>query len=70
MRVGRVASPKTQVPYDFYELGLCPRAAGVRDKPANLGEILESERFHDAPFRLEAVVNSTCRPPRCSWPGL
>ena len=62
MRVGRVASPKTQVPYDFYELGLCPRAAGVRDKPANLGEILESERFHDAPFRLEAVVNSTCRP--------
>eukprot|EP00216_Chloropicon_sp_CCMP2111_P001920 CAMPEP_0198242754 /NCGR_PEP_ID=MMETSP1446-20131203/20293_1 /TAXON_ID=1461542 ORGANISM="Unidentified sp, Strain CCMP2111" /NCGR_SAMPLE_ID=MMETSP1446 /ASSEMBLY_ACC=CAM_ASM_001112 /LENGTH=673 /DNA_ID=CAMNT_0043926341 /DNA_START=230 /DNA_END=2251 /DNA_ORIENTATION=+ len=67
VRVGRVASAKTHIPFDYYDLPLCPydlplAGSSRKDAPANLGEILSADRFHDAPFQLKALMNETCVP--------
>ena len=60
-RVGRVSSAKTHIPFDYYELPLCEPVGKAKDAPANLGEILTADRYHDAPFQLKALVNETCK---------
>ena len=62
VRVGRVSSAQTHIPYDYYELPLCDPSNGRRKSaPANLGEILSADRYYDAPFTLHALKNETCR---------
>jgi transmembrane 9 superfamily protein 2/4 len=60
-RVGRVSSAKTHIPFDYYDLPLCPPVGKAKDAPANLGEILTGDRYHDAPFELVALQNETCK---------
>jgi transmembrane 9 superfamily protein 2/4 len=46
---------------DYYDLPLCPPVGKAKDAPANLGEILTGDRYHDAPFELVALQNETCK---------
>jgi len=59
-RVGRVSSARTHIPFDYYDLPLCDPMPGTKDAPANLGEILTADRYHDAPFQLSALNDVTC----------
>ena len=46
---------------DYYDLPLCDPVGKTKDAPANLGEILTGDRYHDAPFELVALQNETCK---------
>jgi transmembrane 9 superfamily protein 2/4 len=60
LKVNKLTSVKTQLPYDFYDgLPFC-RPAKIVDKKENLGEILRGDRIANSLYKLSVLTNVDC----------
>jgi transmembrane 9 superfamily protein 2/4 len=60
MKVNKLTSVKTQLPYAYYSLPVC-KPATVLDKALNLGEVLSGDRIQNSLYDLRMGVNEQCR---------
>jgi transmembrane 9 superfamily protein 2/4 len=60
MKVNKLTSVKTQLPYEYYSLPVC-KPATVLDKAENLGEVLSGDRIENSLYDLRMGVNAQCR---------
>lgn len=61
-KVEKLASSKTQIPYEFYTLPFCTPKEGVRQEGENLGEILFGDRTEPAPYEFNLATKVHCKP--------
>ena len=60
LKVNKLTSVKTQLPYDFYDaLPFC-RPRDVVDKNENLGEIIKGDRISNSLYRLKFLEDVAC----------
>lgn len=61
LRVGKLSSVKTQLPYDYYSQPLCrPPAAIFETKRLGLGEVLLGNRIHNSLHDIRMQINVPC----------
>ncbi len=56
LKVNRMTSQRTQLPYNFYDLPFCQPVGGVVDSAENLGEILTVDVLHTGRQQLTGNV--------------
>jgi len=61
LKVNKLTSVKTQLPYAYYSLPYCKPAEGIQDSVENLGEILEGDLIENSPYEIFMRVNETCK---------
>ncbi|XP_077222413.1 transmembrane 9 superfamily member 8-like [Tasmannia lanceolata] len=64
VKVNKLSSTKTQLPYSFYSLPFC-RPEAIVDSAENLGEVLRGDRIENSPFvfrmREPQMCNIVCK---------
>ncbi|KAL5698961.1 Transmembrane 9 superfamily member 8 [Ranunculus cassubicifolius] len=64
VKVNKLTSTKTQLPYSYYSLPYC-RPDSIVDSAENLGEVLRGDRIENSPFvfkmRVPQMCNIVCR---------
>lgn len=60
LKVNKLTSVKTQVPYDYYTLKFCPPPK-IEEKVENLGEILAGDLIKNSPYEIRVLRNETCK---------
>jgi len=60
LKVIKLDSTQTLLPYRYYDLPFCQPSGGVKDMIDNLGEILQGDRIENSPFDLDALTNVKC----------
>ena len=60
MKVNKLTSVKTQLPYDYYTLPFC-RPRVITTSAENLGEILEDDRIENSPYEIRMLEDMTCK---------
>lgn len=55
VKVNKLTSTKTQLPYSYYSLPYC-RPPTIIDSAENLGEVLRGDRIENSPY----VVSCSC----------
>ena len=53
VKVNKLSSPKTQLPYDYYSLAFC-KPDEVKYSVENLGEVLHGSKIQNSPYELLA----------------
>jgi transmembrane 9 superfamily protein 2/4 len=61
MKVNKLTSVHTQLPYDYYSLKFCKPLGGVESYSENLGELLSGDRIENSPYELNILENVNCR---------
>ena len=61
LKVIKLDSTQTLLPYAYYALPFCQPEGGIRDMIDNLGEILQGDRIENSPFRLSALNDVKCQ---------
>lgn len=59
LKVNKVTSTKTQIPYEYYDIPFClpPKKRGEME---NLGEVLAGDAITNSPYQLEMKVPKAC----------
>jgi transmembrane 9 superfamily protein 2/4 len=52
LKVNKVDSVHTQLPYKYYSLPFCKPKGGIQDKAENLGEILLGDRIENSDYEV------------------
>ena len=52
IRVHKLSSPKTHLPYDYYSLPFCEPAEGKIRVAENLGEVLHGAVIQNSPYEI------------------
>ncbi|GHP09129.1 hypothetical protein PPROV_000786600 [Pycnococcus provasolii] len=60
LKVGRLVSTRTTVPYEYYKLPMCVPAK-VSSPLANLGEVLTGDVLYTSPYKMQMQLNETCQ---------
>merc|ERR1719247_326726 len=60
LKVNKLTSVKTQLPYAYYTLPYC-RPQVITDSVENLGEILAGDLIENSPYEIKMLENSECR---------
>eukprot|EP00930_Biecheleria_cincta_P033134 TRINITY_DN22948_c0_g1_i1.p1 TRINITY_DN22948_c0_g1~~TRINITY_DN22948_c0_g1_i1.p1 ORF type:complete len:918 (-),score=129.39 TRINITY_DN22948_c0_g1_i1:39-2792(-) len=60
MKVNKLISVKTQLPYDYYTLPFCTPDGGVEKTLENLGEVMAGDLVENTPYDLRMRENATC----------
>lgn len=60
LKVNKLDSIRTQLPYDYYSLPFC-RPKDVEEAAENLGEILAGDIIENSPFELYMKKDETCK---------
>lgn len=60
LKVNKLTSVKTQLPYEFYTMPFCAPPK-VQESAENLGEILAGDMIENSPYKLSMRVNRTCQ---------
>jgi transmembrane 9 superfamily member 2/4 len=60
LKVNKLVSSKTQLPYKYYDLAFCSPPEVV-DMVENLGEILSGDKIENSPYEVRAGRNQQCR---------
>ena len=60
IKVNKLDSVLTQLPYDYYELPFCHPGDGVRKDAENLGEILTGDSIENSPYKVEMMLPTEC----------
>jgi len=60
LKVNKMASIHTQVPYDYYALKFCKPKGGVTQAQENLGEFLTGDRIENSPYQLFMEQDQFC----------
>ena len=77
IRVHKLSSPKTHLPYDYYSLPFCEPAEGKIRVAENLGEVLHGAVIQNSPYEIlmgKSEFKACCRAdthgpgaPRCTY---
>eukprot|EP00930_Biecheleria_cincta_P075467 TRINITY_DN6263_c0_g2_i1.p1 TRINITY_DN6263_c0_g2~~TRINITY_DN6263_c0_g2_i1.p1 ORF type:complete len:641 (+),score=107.79 TRINITY_DN6263_c0_g2_i1:119-1924(+) len=60
LKVNKLTSVKTQLPYDYYYLPFC-KPKVIMESVENLGEILEGDRIKNSPYEINMREDMTCK---------
>jgi len=60
LKVNRIMSVHTQLPYLYYSLPFC-QPEKIVDKSESLGEILRGDRIESSPYDIKALKNENCK---------
>eukprot|EP00929_Paragymnodinium_shiwhaense_P067223 TRINITY_DN33847_c0_g1_i1.p1 TRINITY_DN33847_c0_g1~~TRINITY_DN33847_c0_g1_i1.p1 ORF type:complete len:632 (-),score=137.09 TRINITY_DN33847_c0_g1_i1:145-2040(-) len=60
LKVNKLTSVKTQLPYRYYTLPYC-RPTVIQESVENLGEILEGDAIENSPYELKMLHDETCK---------
>jgi transmembrane 9 superfamily protein 2/4 len=60
LKVNKLTSTRTQVPYEYYSLPFCMPKNGVEMSAENLGEFLTGDRIDNSPYQLYMRDDSYC----------
>jgi transmembrane 9 superfamily protein 2/4 len=60
LKVNKIDSVKTQLPYAYYELPFC-KPGSIRDSAENLGEILRGDRIENSLYELKMGKEESCK---------
>lgn len=52
LKVNKLSSVHTQLPYDYYSLKYCKPTNGVKSYSENLGEFLTGDRIENSPYEV------------------
>ena len=52
LKVNKLVSSKTQLPYPYYSLAFCQPEGGIQDVAENLGEILMGDKIENSPYKV------------------
>lgn len=61
LKVNKMVSSKTQLPYPYYSLAFCQPDGGITDMAENLGELIMGDRIENSPYLLESNVPIGCK---------
>jgi transmembrane 9 superfamily protein 2/4 len=61
IRVNKLTSAKTMLPYEFYTLPFPKPTQGVKEQPENLGEYLSGNRIENSGYKLKFLDNTECQ---------
>ena len=59
LKVNKMVSSKTQLPYPYYSLKFCEPVEGIQEMAENLGEILLGDRIENSPYLVSQQYTST-----------
>lgn len=59
VKVNKLSSTKTQLPYEYYSLGYC-KPPKVENSAENLGEVLRGDRIENSPFVFQMREDKLC----------
>jgi len=60
LKVNKLTSVKTQLPYRYYTLPYC-QPANITESAENLGESLTGDQIENSPYEIRLNVNMSCR---------
>jgi len=60
LKVNKLTSVKTQLPYDYYTLPFC-RPEKIQESVENLGEILAGDSIENSPYQISMAKNEGCK---------
>ncbi len=60
LKVNKITSTQTQIPYDYYSFPFCRPANGVHHYGENLGEFLTGDRIENSPYEIQMKVDQSC----------
>ena len=60
LKLNKLASTKTQLPYEWYSLPFC-RPEKVEHVAENLGEVLRGDRILNSPYDIRMHVPESCK---------
>ena len=52
LKVNKLSSVHTQLPYNYYSLKYCRPKEGIKDYSENLGEFLSGDRIENSPYQV------------------
>ncbi|KAH7294029.1 hypothetical protein KP509_28G053300 [Ceratopteris richardii] len=59
VKVNKLSSTKTQLPYEYYSLGYC-KPPKVENSAENLGEVLRGDRIENSPYVFQMKEDKLC----------
>ena len=60
LKVNKLTSVHTQLPYDYYTVKFCEPHGGVQQASENLGEFLTGDRIENSPYQLYMEEEQLC----------
>jgi transmembrane 9 superfamily protein 2/4 len=60
MKVNKLTSVKTQLPYRYYVLPYCTPKDGIKEMQENLGETLTGDQIENSPYEIQVLINKSC----------
>jgi transmembrane 9 superfamily protein 2/4 len=60
LKVNKLTSTKTQIPYEYYSLPFCTPPKGITMAAENLGEFLSGDRIDNSGYQIFMRDDSTC----------
>jgi len=60
LKVNKLTSVKTQLPYRYYTLPYC-KPPSIQESVENLGEILEGDLIENSPYDIKMLQNESCK---------
>ena len=61
MKVNKLSSTRTQLPFEYYSLPYCRPASGIKHSVENLGEVLRGDRIENSLYSLEMRFDEQCK---------
>ncbi|XP_020251267.1 transmembrane 9 superfamily member 7-like [Asparagus officinalis] len=60
VKVNKLSSTKTQLPYDYYFLDFC-KPSKIMNSAENLGEVLRGDRIENSVYMFKMRIDDTCK---------
>jgi len=61
LKVNKLSSIHTQLPYDYYSLKFCKPSEGIKPYSENLGEFLRGDRIENSAYEISMLQVEFCR---------
>ena len=61
VKVIKLDSVKTQLPYDYYSLPFCRPVREIKQEEENLGEVLSGDQIETSPYTVSMKQQETCK---------
>ncbi|CAI7802553.1 unnamed protein product [Closterium sp. NIES-53] len=61
VKVNKLVSTRTQLPYEYYSLPFCLPEEGIKPVAENLGEILRGDRIENSPYQFQMRIDEQCK---------
>ena len=61
IKVNRLTSTQTNLPFDYYSLPFIKPKRGVNEKSENLGEYLTGQQIENSPYHIYMLKNMNCQ---------